>query len=205
MARAARALAPESRDPERPETPLVALASGCLGLVYFTDHARRLTREQLDSSFPGLLGGLVANPDIGFVLVATDEEGSVVLGPRGAHYLEDDRVVGADPLADYPGALHHLRRTARFSNAPDILCNGRFDPLHGDVPAFEELVGSHGGLGGTQAQPFLLSPRELPLPAERIVGAETLHRTIKPWAEQAMRADSTDAPPTRSASAVAAK
>jgi hypothetical protein len=55
-----------------------------------------------------------------------------------------------------------------------------------DVPAFEELVGSHGGLGGTQAMPFLLSPVELPLPDEPIVGAEELHRAIRPWAEGAM-------------------
>src|SRR5262249_14192117 len=72
-------------------------------------------------------------------------------------------------------------------HVPDILCNGRFDPERGDVPAFEELVGSHGGLGGTQAQPFLLSPVDLTLPAEPIVGAESLHRAIKPWAEAAMR------------------
>jgi hypothetical protein len=176
----------------RPETPLVALASGCLGLVYFTEHDRRLTREELEAAFPGLLVGLVANPEIGFVVVATASEGAVALGPRGAHFLEDDRVVGADPLADYPDARRHLLRTDRFPNAPDILCNGRFDPVAGDVPAFEELVGSHGGLGGTQAEPFLLSPRELPLPEERIVGAEALHRTLKPWAERAMDADATE-------------
>ena len=78
-------------------------------------------------------------------------------------------------------------RTDRFEHVPDILCNGRFDPVLGDVPAFEELVGSHGGLGGTQAMPFVLSPVELPLPDTPIVGAEELHRAIKPWAELAMR------------------
>jgi hypothetical protein len=65
------------------------------------------------------------------------------------------------------------------------------------VPAFEELVGSHGGLGGTQAQPFVLHPSDLTFPEERVVGAETLHRTIKPWAQEAMR-EETGAPPSRS-------
>ena len=97
------------------------------------------------------------------------------------------RVVGDDPLNGYRHAALHLRRTDRFTHVPDILCNGRFDPVLGDVPAFEELVGSHGGLGGTQAEPFLLSPVELTLPQEPIVGAESLHRAIKPWAEAAMR------------------
>jgi len=189
-ARAVGKLAAKSPDEEEAQgtAPLVALASGCLGLVYFTAHEKRLTRSDLEALFPGLLAGLVANENIGFVLVATDDEGSVVLGPRGAHWLRDDRVEGEDPLADYPGALRHLRRTDLFQHVPDILCNGRFDPVLGDVPAFEELVGSHGGLGGTQAQPFLLAPADLALPTEPIVGAEALHRTLKPWAEQAMAA-----------------
>jgi uncharacterized membrane protein YvlD (DUF360 family) len=186
-ARAARALVPEEKDDAEPrETPVVALASGCLGLVYFTDHDRRLTREELDASFPGLLEGLIANPDIGFALVATGSDGPVVLGRDGEHYLADDRVVGTDPLADYPNAVLHLRRTDGFAHVPDILCNGRFDPERGDVPAFEELVGSHGGLGGTQAQPFLLHPTELPAPDDPIVGAESLHHVIKAWARDAM-------------------
>jgi uncharacterized membrane protein YvlD (DUF360 family) len=186
---AAAARAIEKAGPHEAETaqaPLVALASGCLGLVYFTAEERRLTREQLEERFPGLLEGLTAHESIGFVLVATEQDGSVVLGPRGAHWLAGDRVEGEDPLADYPGALRHLRRTDAFEHVPDILCNGRFDPLMGDVPAFEELVGSHGGLGGTQAQPFLLAPVELELPEERIVGAEALHRVLKPWARAAM-------------------
>jgi uncharacterized membrane protein YvlD (DUF360 family) len=188
VARAARALAPDDRDGDDPDVPLVALASGCLGLVYFTDHAHRLTREQLDAAFPRLLPELVANEEMGFVLVATERDGAVVIGRDGEHFLDGDRVVGVDPLAAYPGALRHLRRTNGFPNAPDILCNGRFDPEHGDVPAFEELVGSHGGLGGTQAQPFLLSPAALPLPEAPIVGAEALHRALKPWAVRAMEA-----------------
>ena len=194
-ARAARALVPKQVDgqPPRPAA-VVALASGCLGLVYFTDHQERLTREQLESMFPGMLGGLVDNLDIGFIMVATEREGAVALGRGGEHYLADDRVVGVDPLADYPHSVRHLRRTDHFEHVPDILCNGRFDPAGGSVPAFEELVGSHGGLGGSQAQPFVLCPVELPLPAEPIVGATELHRAFKPWAETAMRAAPVPAP-----------
>jgi hypothetical protein len=194
VARAARALAPDEPEEDDPGTPLVALASGCLGLVYFTEHAERLTREQLDERFPQLLPELVANEHMGFVLVATERDGAVVLGREGEHYLADDRVLGVDPLTEYPGALRHLRRTDGFGNVPDILCNGRFDPARQDVPAFEELVGSHGGLGGTQAQPFLLSPVELPLPVDAIVGAEALHRAVKPWAVSAMDGGGAAAP-----------
>ena len=191
-ARVARKLATEQSEPEDPGgTPVVALASGCLGLVYFTENDRRLTREELDARYPKLLSGLAACPDIGFVVVATERDGAVAIGPDGEHFLADDRIVGVDPLEGYPNAVRHLRRTDRFEHVPDILCNGRFDPVLGDVPAFEELVGSHGGLGGTQAMPFLLSPVELPLPDAPIVGAEELHRAIKPWAEGAMHTEPT--------------
>jgi uncharacterized membrane protein YvlD (DUF360 family) len=194
-ARVARKLATEQSADDSGGMPVVALASGCLGLVYFTENDHRLTREQLDARYPKLLAGLAACVDIGFVVVATEHDGAVAIGPDGEHFLVDDRIVGVDPLAGYPNAVRHLRRTDTFEHVPDILCNGRFDPVHGDVPAFEELVGSHGGLGGTQAMPFLLSPVELPLPDTPIVGAEELHRAIKPWAELAMRTSETSPEP----------
>ena len=50
-----------------------------------------------------------------------------------------------------------------------------------EVAAFEELVGSHGGMGGTQSFPFLLHPVELELPDEEIVGAEHVHRHLRRW------------------------
>jgi hypothetical protein len=57
----------------------------------------------------------------------------------------------------------------------------------GEVAAFEELVGSHGGLGGLQTEPFILHPMSLTLPGPRVAGAETLHHALKGWiaAEQA--------------------
>jgi len=184
-ASAAGALARKRRDDGVPPATVVALASGCLGLVYFTDNDRRLTREEIDERYPKLLDGLVQNDDMGFVMVATEQDGPVVLGRGGARWLGSGRVEGLDPLTDYPvTAPQHLVRTDRFPTAPDILCNGRYDPVLGDVPAFEELVGSHGGLGGTQAQPFLFAPTDLQLPSEPIIGAEMLHRVLKPWAEQ---------------------
>ena len=50
-----------------------------------------------------------------------------------------------------------------------------------EVAAFEELVGSHGGMGGTQSYPFLLHPAELELPDEEIVGPEAVHRHLRRW------------------------
>ncbi|MBS1870783.1 MAG: hypothetical protein JSS99_14105 [Actinobacteria bacterium] len=64
--------------------------------------------------------------------------------------------------------------------------------------AFEELVGSHGGLGGGQSHPFVLHPVALPWPAEEVVGAEAVHRVLRGWLAQVGQAGyastSSDAP-----------
>jgi hypothetical protein len=72
-------------------------------------------------------------------------------------------------------------REDSFSDAPDILVMSLHDPLTGEVAAFEELVGCHGGLGGPQAQPFVLYPSDLSMPAGPIIGAAALHDVLKTW------------------------
>ena len=87
---------------------------------------------------------------------------------------------GGNPFG--PNAPLHLARTDSFPNAPDILVMSMFDPATGDVAAFEELVGCHGGLGGPQTKPFVLFPTELVVDPERpIVGAADLHHVLKSW------------------------
>jgi hypothetical protein len=43
------------------------------------------------------------------------------------------------------------------------------------------LVGSHGGMGGTQSFPFVLHPAELEWPQAEMVGAERVHRVFRSW------------------------
>ncbi|NEA52130.1 hypothetical protein, partial [Streptomyces sp. SID10815] len=63
------------------------------------------------------------------------------------------------PLAVFgPGAADAVRRTHSFPHTADIMVNSSHDPADGEVLAFEEQIGSHGGLGGAQSRPFLLSP-----------------------------------------------
>src|SRR5206468_9082362 len=119
-ARAAKAALGAAGVPKQHDSaaPIVALASGCLGLVYFTEHDRRLTREQLEALHPGLLNGIVASPDVGFVLVETEAQGPVVLSSSGVRYLEGG-IEGDDPLAAYGAhAAAHLLRTNGFETAP---------------------------------------------------------------------------------------
>ncbi|MGZ4902906.1 MAG: hypothetical protein ACXV6K_10275 [Halobacteriota archaeon] len=156
------------------------MASGNLGLIYLTKWRERLTYEQINAAFPRLIAGLTDHAWIGFVMVHSAQHGPLAIGARGIHYLRDGRIEGEDPLAHFgPHAAAHLRRTDSFSYTPDILVNSTYDPETGEVAAFEELVGSHGGLGGTQGEPFILHPATWDLGSEAIVGAERLHRVLK--------------------------
>ena len=164
------------------KTDVMVLASGNLATIAFPKHPTRVTYEDIVEQFPLLLPGLFANPDIGFVMVRSKTEGTIALNSRGIRYLDSDDVIGEDPLKNYgERAAHHLRRTDGFANAPDILVMSATNPKTGEVYAFEELVGSHGGLGGAQSRPFVLHPVELPFPAEPVVGAGALHDVMMGW------------------------
>jgi hypothetical protein len=167
------------------DSHIVVLASGNLGLVYSSRVDERATLEHIEAVYPGLLHGLVEHEGIGFVMVHSEAHGPVVIGCRGKCYLDDGRVEGENPLAGFgANAAAHLRRTDSFPDAPDVLVNSFCNPETNEVAAFEELIGSHGGLGGWQTQPFLLYPAEWETGQEEIVGAEALHRTLKGWVDQ---------------------
>ena len=69
---------------------------------------------------------------------------------------------GEDPLAPFgPNAARHVRRTDGFAHCPDIMVNSTYWEDMEEVAAFEELVGSHGGMGGTQSYPFVSHPPAL--------------------------------------------
>ncbi|WP_262928307.1 phage holin family protein [Streptomyces xanthii] len=181
------------RPVERTEPPVVrgrrsepvVLASGNLGLVSFPDVPHRMTKEEIDRRHPALLTTLAHHPGIGFLLVRSAEHGGVVLGARGAEVPVDDLVDGKGPLADFgPGAADTVRRTHAFPHTADIMVNSFHDPVDGEVLAFEEQIGSHGGLGGAQGRPFLLSPPDLSPPVAdgtELVGAEQVHHVLRRW------------------------
>jgi putative membrane protein len=180
-------LEPESHD-------AVVLASGNLGLISFTKYPTRLSYEELVDRFPDLLPGLVHHDGVSFILVHSETDGGIVIGKSGIRYLEHDYFVGEDPLADFGEHVpDHLRRTDGFPTSPDILVMSRFDPSTGEVAAFEELVGCHGGVGGPQTQPFVLFPQSLESDdGQQIIGAGSLHNVLKSWVKKAQAEPTTD-------------
>ncbi|MCX5052737.1 phage holin family protein [Streptomyces sp. NBC_00474] len=170
--------------PSRRSEPIV-LASGNLGLVSFPDVPHRMSKEEIDARHPALLTTLANHPGIGFLLVRSEEHGGVVLGAYGAEIPLDRLDEDPGPLAAFgPGAADTVRRTHSFPHTADIMVNSFHDPADGEVLAFEEQIGSHGGLGGPQGRPFLLSPTAFSEPVEdgrELVGAEAIHRVLRRW------------------------
>ncbi|MFI6851419.1 phage holin family protein [Streptomyces sp. NPDC050416] len=174
----------EQHRPTRRSEPIV-LASGNLGLISFPDVTHRMSKEEIDARHPALLPTLANHPGIGFLLVRSDEHGGVVLGAYGAEIPLADLDDNPGPLAPFgPGAADAVRRTHTFPHTADIMVNSFHDPADGEVLAFEEQIGSHGGLGGEQGRPFLLSPLGFSPPVgegEELVGAEHVHRVLCRW------------------------
>lgn len=153
--------------------------SGNLGLIYVRGERQRLTRQQIEKRFPALIPGLATHPGIGFVAVLDEIDGPVALGAAGWVRLTDGSVTGTDPLVPFGSDAHAfvLRATSK-DEAPDIYVNSLIDPGTDEVAAFEGLVGCHGGLGGWQDRAFIMVPNDVPFPAERVVGADTLHLAL---------------------------
>jgi len=176
------ALAERNAPGRPPEQEVVVLASGNLGLIYLPHSVERLGLEQIAEAHPQLLDTLTAHPGIGFVMVRSQAQGTLVIGRAGHRRLQDDVVEGEDPLAHFdPTAADHLRRHDRFPHCPDILVNSMYDRDANEVAPFEEFMGSHGGLGGPQTRPFAVVPSEWSDPARPIVGVEAMHEELRNW------------------------
>jgi uncharacterized membrane protein YvlD (DUF360 family) len=161
---------------------VVTLASGNLGLVSFPRVAHRVTLEELQERYPLVVPALRDHPGVAFLLVRSREHGPIAIGKSGVHYLESGEIEGDDPLEPFgPNAAAKARRTDGFPHVADIMVNSTYWPDLEEVAAFEELVGSHGGMGGPQQYPFLLAPVVFALPEETIVGPGTVHRWLCSW------------------------
>jgi hypothetical protein len=186
--RARRALRPRLRDgyvevgPDRlaarpPPAEIIVCASGNLAHVYLSALPGRVPLDVVRAAHPGLVEGLVAHPGIQFVMGTTDG-GPVVVGRHGARSLADGAVVGdRDPLASLgPDAVPALRRLDAFPHSGDLILNGAVG-RDGSVAAFEDLVGSHGGLGGPQSEAFLVVPQGWDVP-DRLANGVAVHELL---------------------------
>ena len=159
---AARQAAPEAAQPAQ----VTVCGSGNLGVVYFDLYPRKVTRNELNAAYPGLIDAVVAHEGVGFVVAYEDDGTPIVYGKGGCRNLQTGEVVGQDPLTPYGDPVlraEQVRRVADFPHAPDLLVMSTVYP-DGSVAAMEELIGNHGGLGGEQTDAFLFHPPDMQVP-----------------------------------------
>ena len=170
----------KDEETEISESDIVVLASGNLAMIYLTHVSHRLTYEEINSMFPDMIQEIVNNEYVGFILVRSSQRGDMAIGKNGIYYLDNDEIEGENPLEGFGDNIaQHLKRSSSFKYTPDILVNSFYDAENDEVCAFEELVGSHGGVGGSQSEPFILYPADWNVPDEEIVGAENIYRVLK--------------------------
>jgi hypothetical protein len=168
--------------PPSPVAPLLVVSSGNLALIYLTRFPERLDRARIDREYPQLIAGLAGHPGVGLVVV--DDDGPVAVGAAGVHRLADGTVEGADPLLPYgPQARADLLRHQRSAHVGDLVLISSVDPVTDEVAAFEELVGSHGGLGGWQTDAMLVHPADWQITHGDLDGPDAVHRQLVEWLE----------------------
>ncbi len=168
------------------DAPLV-LSSGSLAHLYLTAEPGRVTRERIDELHPELVLGLARQPHVGVVLTRHADGVLRVDGPLGWRLLRDGHSVGGegdDPLTIFgEGAAAALIGLDARAHVGDLVVLGAVDATLGGVAAFENLVGSHGGLGGWQNRALLIHPHAWAVPARPLDGPG-VHRVLVERLEQ---------------------
>jgi hypothetical protein len=177
---------------------LIVCASGNLGLVYFPDIIGRADLETINERYPVLVDALAHHPGVGVLMVRSSNHGPLAIGKSGVRHLDHRRVDGEDPLKEYgKHAAEALKRLDKMSNCGDLVVISMIDHDTGQVAAFEELIGSHGGLGGPQTEPMILYPYEWELAREPLVGAPAVYAQLMAWLGRSTEAADEQAAPER--------
>jgi len=140
--------------------------SGNLAQVYFDLYPRKITLNELNTAYPGMVAAVVGHEGVGFVVTYDNDQTPIVLGKRGQRNLHTGVVTGEDPLAPYGNGdfrAGQVRRVADFPHTGDLMVMSTFYP-DGTVAAMEELIGNHGGFGGEQTDAFILHSMDMPVP-----------------------------------------
>ena len=164
---------------ENEANDILILASGNLVNAYFSVSDKRMTYDEIEAVYPGMISEMITHPGIGMIMVHTDE-GPIAIGKNGKRNLYSGEVTGEDPLEMYGSPekrLQQLRYLIDFPNGGDLVI---ISPVYedGTVAAYEELIGSHGGLGGQQTDPFLMHSSAIPVEDE-IINANQVYHILK--------------------------
>jgi hypothetical protein len=176
----------EHWDPER-HSEVAVRVSGPLAHVYFNLSEGRLNLSDVALLYPALLKCLIEHPGIGLVVGREGQE-TVMVGRSGTLTLSaaGDRLQGANPLSGLASPSEQAARidqVAAFPLSGDLMLLGAWK--NGTVVAFEDQIGTHGGLGGPQEKPFILYPAGMEWPSGAINSPCHLYPIFARYLDQA--------------------
>jgi hypothetical protein len=140
--------------------------------LYFRFSDQPLDGSQVEARYPGLTGRLVSHPAIAF---AVTREGSAthIVGKQGEVWVQAGqvRVVGQNPLAAFGDehiTVHQIHDQAHRAGAGDVMVYGGF--VGGKLVSFalHPQKGTHGGIGNTQDEAFLIQPAGLGIDTRQV-------------------------------------
>ncbi len=163
------------------QSDIVLCASGSLAMLYFTNYKQRLFLEEIKQLHPNLIAALICHPGIGFIGIDSYVNGPVVLNQEGIFYLNAKDYEGCNPLENYDGsAAWQLEKLFSYSNVGDMIIQSRYDPETDQIPAFENLLAHHGGIGGDQTMAFVMHPPKLDF-TQPINDSTQMHHQLREW------------------------
>ncbi|MDQ7825138.1 MAG: alkaline phosphatase family protein [Candidatus Eremiobacteraeota bacterium] len=155
-----------------------------LGDIYFTkDKNKAVQIREIEKKFPGFTDKLVDHPGIGLV-VTRDNDSYVMRGKEGTLVVDREaravRQDGSSPLAHFGDEELLRKQISSYMNLPqtgDIVIFGEYDGEKVvDFNKKYSLASLHGGIGGNQTKPFILTDPALPLARKEIVEATDLNK-----------------------------
>jgi hypothetical protein len=154
--------------------------SSTMSNLYFNFSRKRLDIEEIEQVYPGLIGALVRHEGIGLMVVRSNGEPLFLSGKGRALYRNGGKEIdGEDPLKDFHDSElleHGILKQFSMPNAGDVVLYGAFKESH--VINFEEQMGGHGGIGGTQNSPFILYPGKISFPFRKVKNTSEFYQVF---------------------------
>lgn len=176
-------LTKESRGESYNDGDIVFTDAYSLGNIYFNFDKSSVDLKALDQHYPQLIDFIVNHPGIG--LVCGRQDGNIIIrGKDGSLAVNSDNQVvqsGQNPLTPYGDEgviLNQISNYMKVKGSGDVVIFGAYDKEKDEVIDFNKkysLRSLHGGLGGDQIKPFIISKPEVPINGGQIHEATQLH------------------------------
>jgi putative membrane protein len=135
--------------------------------IYLTEISNRALKSEIENSKKGLIRNLIEHKGIEFIVVEL-EMGYEICGKNGKINIDKNFKI-KEENGDVFSNIIETNKNIIIDSLKEIVCNEEsgdiiiFGAVIGKnrIINFEEQYGGHGGIGGMQNYPFIISEREI--------------------------------------------